>query len=472
MDEIKSFLKSSALYFVGNVLSKVILIVLLPVYTKYLQPSDYGYYDVSIAYLSIATSVLFFDIWNAVLRFMYEDENNKYKPIYSGGLIYLLSLFLYIIVLICFNYFYNIRFFEWILLYGITLTLQSFYTSITRGLGKNLTYAISGLISTFISAIVNILLIVGFGMDSSSIYIAGIISILFQVLYLEYSVKVIKRFSVKIIDKELMKKMFLFAAPLCINSLSFWLLTGYNRVAITTFLSTYENGLYSVASRIGSILTMVSMCFSLAWQEVAFSKKGSDSQKGVFFSQAFNLYFKVMTYSTVLILSFIYFLFPLIIDFSYESAKNYIPLYLMGAMLSILSNFLGTIFGNIMKTKIILISTISGAVVNALLIKPLIDKFGVNGASISLIIGFLVTIIIRSLILLRNINFKINFKFLIYSIILVGVSIIVYIKANNSMVLSAFICTFILVAIDFRMEIKKIITLLKNRKRRNTNENY
>ena len=38
-----TFVKSFGLYFLGNILSKIIMFILLPVYTDYLPPEELGY---------------------------------------------------------------------------------------------------------------------------------------------------------------------------------------------------------------------------------------------------------------------------------------------------------------------------------------------------------------------------------------------------------------------------------------------
>ena len=52
MKDFIKFIKSSGIYFIGNVLIKMISLILLPVYTKYIPPNDFGTYDVSIAYVT------------------------------------------------------------------------------------------------------------------------------------------------------------------------------------------------------------------------------------------------------------------------------------------------------------------------------------------------------------------------------------------------------------------------------------
>ena len=74
MKDFIKFIKSSGIYFFGNILTKLISFLLLPIYTKFINPTDYGTYDLMIAYITFFTSVLFLDIWSGIMRFMFDYD--------------------------------------------------------------------------------------------------------------------------------------------------------------------------------------------------------------------------------------------------------------------------------------------------------------------------------------------------------------------------------------------------------------
>ena len=53
MSLLRDFFKSSSLYFLGNVLTKLIGFLMLPIFTEYLNTNEYGYYDVLCALSTI-----------------------------------------------------------------------------------------------------------------------------------------------------------------------------------------------------------------------------------------------------------------------------------------------------------------------------------------------------------------------------------------------------------------------------------
>ena len=74
MNELKRLVKTTGVYFLGTVGTKLISFLLLPLYTAFLLPSQYGQYDVNITYATLISSVCFLDIWTGIMKYMFENE--------------------------------------------------------------------------------------------------------------------------------------------------------------------------------------------------------------------------------------------------------------------------------------------------------------------------------------------------------------------------------------------------------------
>ena len=90
MSLLRDFFKSSSLYFLGNVLTKLIGFLMLPIFTEYLNTNEYGYYDVANTYLNLVISFLFLDIYVSIMRFIYDQKETEtaYRPIFNSFLIF------------------------------------------------------------------------------------------------------------------------------------------------------------------------------------------------------------------------------------------------------------------------------------------------------------------------------------------------------------------------------------------------
>src|SRR5690606_31343577 len=142
MHEFK-ILKSTIIYLLGNVLSKLIVFFLLPLYTKYIPNNDMGYYDSSIAVATFFSWVLFLYIGSGIMRFMMEKKEPQEKniAIYSGLAIFLISLILYTLISIILGFSLSFRYYIWIVLYGFFLCISTVYGYVARGWGYNNLYA-------------------------------------------------------------------------------------------------------------------------------------------------------------------------------------------------------------------------------------------------------------------------------------------------------------------------------------------
>ncbi len=64
---------TGAAYTAASILSKLIAVALLPLYTRYLTPADYGAAEVMFAAVVSASIVVRFGTIEALLRFYYKD---------------------------------------------------------------------------------------------------------------------------------------------------------------------------------------------------------------------------------------------------------------------------------------------------------------------------------------------------------------------------------------------------------------
>ena len=135
-NDLIRFIRSSGIFFFGNILSKVISFFMLPIYTGYIAVEDMGYYDVSVTYANMVVSIVFFEIWSAVLRYMYDRDSvdGKYRSAKSGGIIFSASAAIYTVGFVAVGLVAKISHWELIAFQGLAQCMVSFYTFSVRGL--------------------------------------------------------------------------------------------------------------------------------------------------------------------------------------------------------------------------------------------------------------------------------------------------------------------------------------------------
>ena len=72
-------LKRIVIYGFGTFFGKIIVFLLVPIYTRYLSPADYGQYDVVYSTMQMLVSICYLEIWTGALRFLFDYNSEKDK---------------------------------------------------------------------------------------------------------------------------------------------------------------------------------------------------------------------------------------------------------------------------------------------------------------------------------------------------------------------------------------------------------
>ena len=83
-------LKGTMVYMLGNVLSKLLQFVMLPIVTAVLVTSEYGYYDLVLTTISLVMPIITIQLIEAVFRFMFNSDEDGKKKIISTVSIFLI----------------------------------------------------------------------------------------------------------------------------------------------------------------------------------------------------------------------------------------------------------------------------------------------------------------------------------------------------------------------------------------------
>ena len=93
---LKLFFKDSIIYTIPSILSRGISIILVPLYTRVLNPSDYGSLDLFMVFANLVNLVVALEISQGVARF-YASEGDSYrKTLYASTSLWF-TLFCYIL---------------------------------------------------------------------------------------------------------------------------------------------------------------------------------------------------------------------------------------------------------------------------------------------------------------------------------------------------------------------------------------
>jgi O-antigen/teichoic acid export membrane protein len=90
--EIKHLSKHAVTYGISTVLSRAIGFVMIPIYTRYLSPSDYGVLEILELAMNLLSIIVGVGLADAVARFFYLYETEEGKSEVVSSALILLSL--------------------------------------------------------------------------------------------------------------------------------------------------------------------------------------------------------------------------------------------------------------------------------------------------------------------------------------------------------------------------------------------
>lgn len=468
MGKTVKFIKNAGIYFFGNVLTKILAFFLIPLYTNLIEASSYGYYDLVVSILTLVIPIIFFQIWDGMFRFIYDykDISKKYMVITNGFIISFFSIVIYIVGMTILSQFVIIQNPILVFLYGLTLAFQYIYGTIARTFEKNKLYALSGVINTFTNLILNVFLILVFDMGIKALYISVIIGNILQIIIIEVIIKPLKEFRYQSISKDMIRKMIKFSMPIAISTISFWLLTGYSKVLISSKMGMTENGVFAIAMKFASVLTMIVSVLQMSWHELSFSLV-NDKNKREYYSKGINIFFKAMLSGTILIIPITKIIFPYFVANEYYNAIYIMPIIYLYTAINSFSGFISTQFLAEKDSKTTLYSCIAAAIANIILSNLLITPYGLAGVTASLLISFTINMMIRVLLMKKKFNIEIEKRYVISFIILIVIYILGYyydrITANVLLFMVGIVITFFYFKKEVRFLLYNILNIFKKR---------
>ncbi|WP_233278923.1 lipopolysaccharide biosynthesis protein [Floricoccus tropicus] len=438
MNTYKKLVGNSLIFAIGNLGSKFITFIMLPLYTYKLSTSEYGTTDVIQTTVMLLLPIVSLSIYDAVLRFAMDEKEEKSDIFSSGILVSIIGVFISLIVtLVMFSL--NIPF---SIFFFMLLTVQSFQnltSQFCKAIGKVKLFAVNGIVLSFATALTNVLFLIVFEFGVFGYLWSIVASNLLSIIFMVVVGRLYKYVDFRKINRDTIFRMLKFSVPLVPNSIAWWTSNTISRYFILYFLGASVNGLFAVANKIPTLLSVVNSIFFQAWQMTAIEEFESEDKDEIY-SNTFNVYCQVLFLGSAVILAMIQPLMSVLVSPKFYLAWEYVPFLLTTVIYSSLSGFLGQNYVAAKKTVGVLVTTIFGAVVNILGNFILVPTMGAIGAGISSTIAFFVIWLVRMKDNKKFSNMKIDNKMFILNNILIFSQIMsMYLLKGKAMYISIII---------------------------------
>ena len=425
----KRMLKTTAIYFIGQMSTRVLSILLLPLYTNNIGTEAYGYFDIVQTYLNVAVPFLFFEVWSGLLRFTLEEETPKDKGrvITNSVFVSVIGLVLFTAVFWAATGFIEIDYAPYVYAYAVTWMFQLMAMAACRGLQDNIGYALTGVIGVFTVTGVSLIGVFLFHWGIETLFISNILSFVIQGLFILWRTKLHRYIHPRLIARDRLKRLLWFCVPLSINSVFYWLLNSVNRVIIVQYLGYGANGVYSVANKLGNIVTAMVGIFMLSWQETVYKLdyKNKNEIQDIYDQEFRNIKF-LLALGVLMLVPFTRAFFNLLIGADYNEAFGLVPPMYFMVFLTSLNSFIDVVYSAVHDTRSLLYVKIIGGVVNLGAILLLIGSIGLYASPVAIILAQAATLVMNKIFLRRYVKIKIGIPFLIGFTVLFAASALIY----------------------------------------------
>lgn len=416
---------------IGNLSTKVISFLLLPLYTSILTTSEYGTYDLLITLATFLIPVITLLMEESMFRFLIDCENEEEKKVVvtQTCLYCIVSIIVFSLLIFLVSLFINIPYKYLFILYLISSVMTALKNALTRGLGKIKLFSLTNFLSSLIIIILNIIFIAKLRIGVSGLLLSSILGHVIISFIVFVILKIWKYVSINNLNVRKMKEMIKYSLPLVPNSISWAVINLSDRLVVTSFLGTSANGIYSVSYKFPTIIDTIYGFFYTAWKEEA-AKTLKDSDSSLFYNKVYSVLKNFMWSITIGLLSFLPFIFNLLVNSSFNQAYLYIPVLLVAIYYSNIAGYYGGIFTAYKDTKVMGITTIIGALINLFVDLLLIKYIGIWAAAVSTLMSTMFVYIFRRVKLRKYVNLNENKIYFILSLISLIITLFSYYSKN------------------------------------------
>jgi len=287
----------SIIYGLGVVASQLVGFFLIPVYTRYLTPANYGTLQVFQTTLSVLGIVFVMGLGSALFRsyFLHDDPEKKKEVVSTAFLFLTVTSVLLTLLLVSLAGSFSSLFFnsgEYTSYFRVIFLTLFCNTGIVIGLAvlrareEPTRYALVTVSQVVLSISLNIAFVVALHRGVLGILESGLITA--AVIYLALIASVIRKASFGFSLDEL-KRMLAYGLPMVPSGFATWILTLSDRYFLKFLSTSTELGLYSLGYNFGLVISALLVGpFQTAWVPFMFSISKQENAR--------QIYSRVLTY--------------------------------------------------------------------------------------------------------------------------------------------------------------------------------
>ena len=397
-DYLRRLATTGAAYTAASVVSKLLAVALLPLYTSYLTTSDYGAAEVMFTTVVTASIIVRLGLIEALLRFFYIPEEDGDEVVRTGFAALFWATTAGALIALPFAEPISQALLDTdaadlvrISIGGLwVLTLYEYLISLFRLDERARAYFTFTILHVLAAVPLQVLLVVGLDEGARGLLLGSYLSGVPFIAWFAWSER--RRLSLWP-QRDLLRRMVRFGLPTMPAEVSLYSLQFLDRIIIVRSIGLAEAGLYALAFKFSQAIQVVVRGFQLAWPPLAYSIHDDDEARRTYavVLTAFSALCGLLVVALWLEARWIV---RLLADERFFDAYEVVgPLALGAALYGVYLAQL-VILGRTGRTDRNLPATLAGVVVNVALNLILVPEYGIVGAGVALIVSYLVVVVL------------------------------------------------------------------------------
>ena len=396
MNKYQTLAANTILMSVGTFGSKLLVFLMVRFYTGYLTPAEYGTADLITQTANLLIPLVSLDITDAVFRFAAERRGGRTEAFSVGLRVITLGSAGLLLVIALLQGVPAVRAYGFLLAsFVIASCCHALCAHFVRARGNTALFAAQGLFNTALFIGLNVLFLAVFHWGIRGYVLSTTVANLITTGLLVFRAR-LWRYAGLAPRRGLRRQMLRYCIPLIPTAVFWWIMGVSDRYMVKWFLGSDANGIYAVAYKIPTILTILATVFMDAWQLSAIAESDGDRQAHLrFYGRIWDAFASAVFLCAGGIIALSPLLIRLLAEEAYYSAWQYIPVLTLSMAAAAFSNFMGSVYVVTKQSKASFWTSLVGAGSNIVLNLWLIPRIGLQGAAAATFLSCLAVFLIR-----------------------------------------------------------------------------
>lgn len=410
MSKYKTLIKDFFIFALGSVGSKLVVFFLVPFYTNILSKEEYGTSDLVFTFTELLMPVVCLAVYNAILRFGLQNKDHPENTLYCGIVTWAAGCVVSALLMPLLNLYQPIAEWKWYLYAhvnsSILLTISQNYLKVKS---KNIRYSLICILQTALLAGLNILMLAVIPMGITGYLLSNTLATFIAAVVAVLAGGIPRDLKKARFDSKLLKAMLAFSAPLILNNVSWWVIHSSNKIMIEAFVGVAALGLFTVATRIPSLINVAVTIFQQSWGISSIVEMDSSNDTS-FYDTVFQCYSVCVFFACLCLNTVIKPFMRIYVAAEYFESWTLVPLLVVSAAaFSSIAAFYGSMYEALKKSFNNMLTTLLAAVMNVFIGYLLIPHIGIMGAVIGTLASYCVLAITRMLDVNRHVPIQVGY---------------------------------------------------------------